>query len=285
MFISSTIDELKDERLIVKECVKQFGFEPAMFEEWGARSSGLRQTYIDDAMNSDLYVGIFNKEYSAPTIEEYETARAHNIDIMIYVKKLAVGRREKKLQSFIKSISEPDEGHVLCYFDDIMDLKAKVKSDLTYWIARIVGCKTSKELEKYSMTEMILALDSMVANKIVVETGEKYNLDSDFKNEFVETFTKIIAKEKRPINFVIVKECLAKAIILAMMRKMRTIHESVVPIYVNLFTCFLSGGRLNHLVDHLTNVVGKAKQEEAKRVPSYRKRKRAGFVTNSAHIP
>lgn len=263
VFISSTIDELKDERLIAKECVKQFGFEPAMFEEWGARSSGLRQTYIDEVMDSDLYVGIFDKEYSAPTIEEYETAKAHNIDIMIYVKKLAVGR-EKKLQTFIESISEPDEGHVLCYFDDIMDLKRKIENDLIYWIARIVGCKTSKELEKYSMTETILSVDSMVANKILVETGGKYNVDSDFANEFVETFTEIIAKEKQPLNFVNVKNCLLQAIILALFGRMKTIHESVVPIYVDVFTFFLSGGRLNYLIAHLTDVVGKSTQELAK---------------------
>jgi len=88
VFISSTIDELKDERLFVKECVNHFGFEPAMFEEWGARPSGLRQTYIDEVINSDLYIGIFNKEYSAPTIEEYETARSHNIDIMFMLRDL-----------------------------------------------------------------------------------------------------------------------------------------------------------------------------------------------------
>lgn len=260
VFISSTIDELKDERLIVKECVEQFGFETAMFEEWGARSTGLRQTYIEEVLNSDLYVGIFNKEYSAPTIEEYETARAHKIDIMIYVKKLAVARREKKLQSFIEAISEPDEGHVLCYFDNIMDLKAKVRTDLIYWIARIVVCKTNKELEGYSMTETILALDSMVVNKIVIKTGEKYNLDSDFKNEFVKTFTEIIAKEKRPLNFANVKECLLKAIILALLGRMNTIHKDVLPIYANIYTVLLSRGRLDGLITHLTNAVEMAKQ-------------------------
>jgi len=253
VFLSSTISELKDERLIVKENVEHFGFEPVMFEEWGARSSGLRQTYIDEVMNSDLYVGIFEKEYSAPTIEEYETAKAHNIDIMIYVKKLETGRREKKLQSFIDSISEPNEGHVLCYFDDIMDLKRNVKKDLTYWIARIVGCKPSKELKKISMTEMHLALDSLVANKIFGKTEETYYIDSDFNNEFIEILTKIMDEEKRPINFVIIKEFLTKAIILALFKRMREIHASVIPIYVNLLTFIIFGGKtFTPFIDDLT---------------------------------
>lgn len=260
VFISSTISELKDERLIVKECVEIFGFEPVMFEEWGARSSGLRQTYIDEVMNSDLYIGIFYKKDSAPTIEEYETAKAHKKDIMIYVKKLARGRREKKLQSFIDSISEPDEGHILCYFDDIMDLRRKVKTDLTHWIARIIGCKTSEELKKHSEKEIYLAIDSLVANKIVVKTGEKLYMDSNFTDKFAVTFTKRIASEEnRPFNYVTVKECLSEAIILELLKRMGDTHKSIIPIYAELLIMIISGGKLTPLIDSLTNALGTAK--------------------------
>ncbi len=241
--------------------MNQFGFEPAMFEEWGARSSGLRQTYIDDIINSDLYVGIFDKEYSAPTIEEYETARAHNIDIMIYIKRFTVGRREKKLQSFIESISDPDEGHVLCYFDDIMDLKAKLKNDLTCWIARIVVCKTNKKLEEDSITEneMFLALDSLIANKIVIEIEEKYKIASDFKKEFIETYIEYVDKEKQPFNFVIAEECLTKAIILTLLRRMRRVQKSILPIYIDIISCVFSGRTFCDFIANMENTV-KAKQ-------------------------
>ncbi len=258
VFISSTISELKDERLIVKECVEMFGFESAMFEEWGARSSGLRQTYIDEVMNSDLYIGIFYKDYSAPTIEEYETAKAHDKDIMIYVKNLAKDQREMKLQSFIESICEPNKGHVICYFDDIMELKRKVRTDLTNWIAGFVCCKTRKDLEKYRTTEIKLALDSLVANKILMKTGDKYCMDSDFRDEFVKNLAEKFAEifdEKRPYNSEIVLECLNKVIIIALLKRMGSIHESVLPIYMDFIECFIYGGELNNFLDAVENFV------------------------------
>ncbi|MCZ7358049.1 MAG: DUF4062 domain-containing protein [Candidatus Methanoperedens sp.] len=257
VFISSTINELKDERLIVKESLNQFGFEPAMFEEWGARSSGLRQTYIDEVMNSDLYVGIFDKKYSGPTIEEYETARAHNIDTIIYIKKFNLGRREKKLQSFIESISDPDEGHVLCYFDDIMDLRAKLKNDLSWWIARIVVCKTSNKSkeDRYTELEMKLALDSLIANKIIIVTDDICRLTKDFLNEILENLRIDMDMTKTPFNSVNVKTCLIKAMIISLLKRMKKIDQTVLHFYVNIVSIILSGGSFSDLIADIENKI------------------------------
>lgn len=260
VFISSTISELNDERLIVKECVEMFGFEPIMFEEWGARTSGVRQTYIDEVMNSDLYVGIFYENYSAPTIEEYETAKAHNKDIMIYVKNLTKGRKENKLQSFIESISEPNKGHVICYFNNIMELKRKVKLDISYWIGGFVSSKTRKDLEKYRMTEIILALDSLVANKILMLTGDKYFIDPDFRDEFVNNFAEKLAKifeKKRPYDSKIVLICLNEVMIKTLLKRMGSIHESVLSIYMDIIESFIYGEKLNNFLDNVENFVNR----------------------------
>lgn len=255
VFISSTIDELKDERLIVKESVNQFGFEPAMFEEWGARSSGLRKTYIDEVMNSDLYVGIFDKIYSGPTIEEYETARAHNIDTIIYIKKFNLGQREKKLQSFIVSISDPDEGHVLCYFEDIMDLREKLKNDLSWWIARIVVCKTSNKSKEdsYTALEMNLALDSLIANKIIIVTNDECKLTKDFRNEILENLRMDMDMTETPFNSENLKRCLTKAMIISMLKRRKEIDQSILLFYVNIVSIIFCGGSFSDFIAYIEN--------------------------------
>ena len=64
-----------------------------------------------------------------------------------------------------------------------------------------------------------------------------------------------MSEEKRSFNSVIIKECLTEAIILALIKRMREIHASVLPIYVDLFICIFFGGKLTPLIDDLTKVI------------------------------
>jgi hypothetical protein len=127
VFVSSRFEELKDERALIKHTLSDSDFEVFLFEDdAGARTESTRQVYTEEVKNCDIYIGIFKKEYSRPTEEEYQTAVLNNKEILIYIDS-TVANREGKLQELLVKMNR----HRTRYkYSDLECLKKKVKSDI-----------------------------------------------------------------------------------------------------------------------------------------------------------
>src|SRR5258707_11437803 len=96
-FISSTLGELKPERMAVKKTVKSLNLHPVMFEE-GARPYPPRAVYRSYVEQSHIYVGIFSESYGwvAPDMDisgiEDEYNLSSNIRRLVYIKQTTHAR-------------------------------------------------------------------------------------------------------------------------------------------------------------------------------------------------
>ncbi len=92
-FVSSTYIDLIPHRKAVWELLKNFNTEIKGMEEFGARSSAPLETCIEEAFESDIYIGIIGMRYGSIdertgksyTEVEYETAFKQKKEILIYL--------------------------------------------------------------------------------------------------------------------------------------------------------------------------------------------------------
>jgi len=63
IFISSTIDDMKPERLAVREAIEELKLKPVFAEELGARSETPRKVTLSLVRQSDMYIGLFWQRY------------------------------------------------------------------------------------------------------------------------------------------------------------------------------------------------------------------------------
>jgi len=137
IFLSSGMEEFKNERIIIKHKLDNY-FSTFVYEEdAGARTQTIRDTYIKELLNCDLYIGIFGTGYGEHTIDEFRSARAKNIPCLIYEKVLTDAEtRDKELTKFIDEISgvESKDGLTICRFSSLDDLIFNIERDLGRWV-------------------------------------------------------------------------------------------------------------------------------------------------------
>src|SRR5512135_624546 len=112
VFVSSTLQELADERAAVRDAILQLHLAPVMFE-LGARPHPPRDLYRAYLGQSHVFVGIYGRKYGwvAPGAsvsgveDEYRLSGQH--PKLIYIKREA-GGREPRLGELIQRI-EADE--------------------------------------------------------------------------------------------------------------------------------------------------------------------------------
>jgi len=132
VFVSSTLQELADERAASKEAIQRIRLTPVMFE-MGARAHPPRDLYRAYLAQSDIFIGIYWQRYgwSAPneTISglEDEYLLAKQMPKLIYIKR--ADTREDRLKDLIHRIQEEDK---VSYrpFSDTAELKELVENDL-----------------------------------------------------------------------------------------------------------------------------------------------------------
>ena len=113
VFVSSTLQELAEERLAVKNAIQNIHLIPVMFET-GARPYAPRELYREYLAQSQIFIGIYWDRYGwiAPeeTISglEDEYQLAGNLPKLIYIKK-SNGTREDRLSQLLKRIQEDDK--------------------------------------------------------------------------------------------------------------------------------------------------------------------------------
>ena len=125
IFVSGKEDELSEERKTVLKVIAEMGFEGESSENRPASKKTPKDLYIPEVQKSDIYIGVFGKVFSSPSIDEFDTAVKTLMAPLIFVKKLE--DREEKIQKFLNKISDK-----LYYkiFDDLEDLESKVKKSI-----------------------------------------------------------------------------------------------------------------------------------------------------------
>ncbi len=108
VFVSSTMKELAAERAAVAEAVRALRLAPVLFE-LGARPHPTRDLYVAYLQQSDIFVGIYGREYGwvAPGMDisgiEDEYLLARDKPRLLYVK--AVEGRDERLKAMLERIA------------------------------------------------------------------------------------------------------------------------------------------------------------------------------------
>jgi len=201
IFVSSTVTELKDARAIAREAINDFQFSPLMCEDWGAATESSRKTYLKKIKNSDIYIGIFWKNYSEPTVEEYKEAIKLGKEILLYVKKEENKLRNNNLRQFLIEVKNFDSGHIYYEYDTVVDLKAKIKDN----ISRIVSKKKAEYLTKsFNYDDLMNFCEKQIKNNMDYLKGtyeedkhKKYILDLYVERDELEgSFRKFLKSDE-----------------------------------------------------------------------------------------
>ena len=140
VFVSSKMQELAPEREAIKSALSALYVDAFVFEaDAGARPGTIRETYLQELADSDLYIGLFWNSYGEYTIDEFESARAANKDCLIYEKREAIeGVRDPALQAFLNRLEKVEAGLTMHRFHRLDELAAFVKKDVAMWQAAVV---------------------------------------------------------------------------------------------------------------------------------------------------
>lgn len=145
IFVSSTILELHDERIVLRNEFNIRGIDTFVFEfDTGARPNSAQQSYLSEVADSDLYIGIFWNQFSEATIKEFEHARTIGTPCFVYVKNFDV-HRDPRLDTFLLHIGDPTNGITYRYFNDVLELVHFARSDVQNWLVSEWRQKTTAQ--------------------------------------------------------------------------------------------------------------------------------------------
>lgn len=135
IFISGKEIELMNEREIVRELIKNLGFEPVSSEGRVASSIPMKSKYIQEVIDSDIYIGIFGKCKSSASEKEFWTAYDNSKERLVFVK-IMKDKRDVQVQRFLKRIADPDVGIVYKEFKNVIDLRLEVHDSIVDTVSR-----------------------------------------------------------------------------------------------------------------------------------------------------
>ena len=147
VFVSSTLEELAEERKVVRKAIEELSLIPVMFE-LGARAHPPRQLYQAYLEQSDVFIGIYCNQYgwTAPEMDisglEDEYRMSVSKPRLIYVKTSAT--RDPRLNQLIRDIEKQGS---LAYkmFQDLKELQDYIENDLAALLSEKFRSETQKE--------------------------------------------------------------------------------------------------------------------------------------------
>ncbi len=113
VFVSSTLQELAEERVAVKQAIQDIHLTPVMFE-MGARPHAPRQLYREYLAQSQIFIGIYGDHYGWVAPEETISGLEDEYNLsgampkLIYIKDSA-GNREDRLRQLLDRIQTDDK--------------------------------------------------------------------------------------------------------------------------------------------------------------------------------
>ena len=158
IFISSRQNELQNERDSLRnfinnedEVLRGLFVAKAFESDLAGRKESVDEMTEDGVLRSDIYLGLFDREYSQPTVVEYETARNDRFvrkEFLICIRERPCDEREERLREFLSVLMDPKTGYSCIMFHDTQDLLAKVKNALLNFLSRTI--------EEFPITEDFL---------------------------------------------------------------------------------------------------------------------------------
>jgi predicted ATPase len=155
VFVSSTLNELADERKAVREALTKLHLAPIMFES-GARPHPAQDLYQAYLSQSHIFIGIYWQSYgwTGPEMNisglEDEYNRAVGLPRLIYIKKPS-HEREEKLSHLLGRIREENASSYK-YFSNPEELRGLVENDLILLLTEYFETVTAKELSSEETT-------------------------------------------------------------------------------------------------------------------------------------
>ncbi len=136
VFISSKQSELDTERAIAAEQARRVGLEPILAEEWPPARDDIRSEYLKRVREAPIYIGIFYRVYSKPSVEEYSTAIEHPYrEILIYQRNSGAEERDNELTKLLGEIATR---HVYFRYEKPEDLLKVVSQHLKAALVRML---------------------------------------------------------------------------------------------------------------------------------------------------
>lgn len=131
-FISSVMEELRDERVAAADGVRSLGARPVMFEEFGGRDADPQDAYLSEVETSQIYVGILGRSYGrllptrfSATHTEFRHAEQQGLRMAVWA--LDTREREGPQQAFLDEVRAI---HVAPAFGSPADLQRQVSERL-----------------------------------------------------------------------------------------------------------------------------------------------------------
>ena len=134
------MQELSDERQAIKSALNELLVDTFVFEtDAGAQPYTIQDTYLAALESSDLYIGVFWKDYGPYTVEDTNTRKPSEWIASFREARYVQTSRDPRLQSFLDTLGgEVVRGHTVKWFTESNDLQALVKTDVAAWQARCI---------------------------------------------------------------------------------------------------------------------------------------------------
>jgi len=144
VMISSTVKDLIHEREAVDSAIRKLNLDGFRAEKIGSLPYTPKAVCALWAEQSNVFILIIGQRYGS-TIEpegisgthfEYEVARANNVEkILVYVKEGV--EREERLQKFLDTVLDFQDGHFVTFFTTPQELVEKVPQDVIRLLAQL----------------------------------------------------------------------------------------------------------------------------------------------------
>ncbi len=156
VFISSTMNDLKEERKAVAAAVSQNrSWESVYAESFVAKSESPRQVCLEEIRKSHIYIGIFKNQYGYIPAEnnpqgcsvvkiEYIEAKRNQLPILIFIAEDS-SNREKRLNEFLSEITDFNQGHWRKEYTTTEELVQLVLEAINDKLVREYGGKNNAE--------------------------------------------------------------------------------------------------------------------------------------------
>jgi len=156
VFISSRQGELQNQRDRLRTFINEDDevlpkiFNARTFEmDMAGRKESVSAIVKDWVLKSDVYLGIFDKEFSEPTADEYRIAVGDKFvpkEIILFVRERKAEERECALNRFLSGVMHPEHGHACVVYHGLDDLLSKAKHTLvTYYLRSVESFELSEE--------------------------------------------------------------------------------------------------------------------------------------------
>ena len=137
VFISSKQGELDTERAIVREEVRRAGLRAVLAEEWPPARTGVPRNYLDRVRECAVYVGLFDRILSVPTLEEYKCAVGNPYrEVLIYIRDRPSEERAVELSNALREMRKQ---HTCFDYDKVESLLSVVRKHLRAALTRMVN--------------------------------------------------------------------------------------------------------------------------------------------------